>query len=465
MERELGLRSATFIVIASMIGPGIFITSGPLLELTGDPLLILLLWAVGGIIAVTGSLCYAELSAVWPHAGGEYVYLKKIFGMPLSFLAGWVSLLVGFSAAIAISAISLIEYSSQLLLGYFSHDSAAQGLLENSILMKGSAIAFIVLFSIVHMLGIKFGGTVQNYLTGFKIAFILLLIGAGLYMADWSMTHRLTEHVSSSPQTERSIPTIGLALLIIMYSYSGWNGATYVAEEIKKPEKNLPKAMLYGSIITTVLYLFLNIIFLIGSPAEQIAGKESIGLISARNLFSPAAFNIFAIGIILIILSSLSVNTMIGPRVYYAMAKDGLLFRALGRLHPRYRVPTLSIVIQMILAIVYVLFGNPRLLMEYLGFALGIFPVFAVAGLIYMRMKHPEIERPYRVPLYPLIPLFFIIISSLMLITGFAAGTYSSRIAAALLIAGVPVFYIWHIYIYKKQGISGDSKIRHENKD
>lgn len=454
-KRELGLKSAIFIVIASMIGPGVFITTGTLLELTGYPLLILGLWAAGGIIAVTGSLCYAELCAIWPHAGGEYIYLRNIFGMMFSFLTGWVSLIVGFSASIAISAISLIEYINQILKNVMPLNSPLAEMLDSPFEQKATAAIVILLFSLIHMLGAKFGSRVQNILTGIKLFIVMTLIGFGLWMVDWNLADRLVQPISSA-QSLPGVPVIGLALLIVMYSYSGWNGATYIAGEIRDPEKNLPKALLIGTILTTIIYLLLNAIFLISSPPEQIIGQESIGVISARNLFGIRLSSLFSLGIVFILFSSISVQTMIGPRVYYAMAKDGMLFRGLAKLNPRFHTPLVSIAIQMLLSIIYVLIGNPRMLMEYMGFALGVFPVLTVAGLIYMRVNHPSITRPYRVPMFPIVPLVFIASSVIMLAAGFAADTHSSWIAVAVLAAGIPVYLVWHLFIYKRRA-KGDA--------
>jgi APA family basic amino acid/polyamine antiporter len=449
LKRDLGLKSAVLIVMASMIGPGIFITTGALMEITGSPLWILALWVAGGIIAVTGALCYAELAAIWPQAGGEYLYLRNLFGFPLAFMSGWISLLAGFSASVAISAISLIDYMSRFLESVMPLDSRAVLVLDDPAARIGAASAVIIFFGLVHFHGVILGSRVQNIFTGIKIFIALALISAGLFMADWTMWQRLITPFESSLSGLEGpgIPGLGLALLIIMYSYSGWNSAAYIAAEIKDPGRNIPAALIWGTVITAVIYFLLNVVFLISSPAVELVGRESIGLISAKNLFGLPVSNLFALGIVFILLSSISVQMMIGPRVCYAMAKDRMLPGIFARVNKRLGTPTVAVLVQIILSVIYVAAGNARVLMEYIGFALCIFPVLAVAGLIYSRIKFPDIVRPYRAPLFPLVPAVFIVLSVVMLAAGFTADTFSARAALIVVLTGVPVYLVWKWYI------------------
>ena len=433
-----------------MIGTGIFITTGNVLELTMDPFVVLVLWAIGGIIALTGTLCYAELATMWPHVGGEYIYLKNSFGFLPSFLTGWISLVVGFSASVAISAISFVQYLDEFWRDVSSQVGDPSIFFGNGLFHKGLACAVILLFGAIHIHGVKSGSRIQNVLTVIKLLVVISLIGFGLYYIDWSLTDRLFSSYSEGTNNNLNIPVISLSLLIIMFSYSGWNGATYIAGEIKDVEKRLPKALFMGTVLTTILYIGLNIVFLMSTPGRELMGDNIVvGSITARNLFGVRASSLFTLGITLILLSSISVQMMIGPRVYYAMARDKMIFRALGRVNPRFETPTIAIVIQIILTIFYILVGNAALLMKYLGFALGIFPVLTVIGLMYMRKKHPEFKRPFKVPFYPITPLVFIILSTAMLLSSFFAEMKTSTIAIAVVLAGIPIFFLWRKFAHK----------------
>jgi len=444
LQRQLGLPTAILVVVASMIGTGIFITTGELLAMTHNALIILVLWIVALVVAITGSLCYAELAAMWPDVGGEYVYLKKTFGLLPSFLTGWISLVIGFTACVAITSITVAEYLHQFFNSMYGPGSALTVFFASPWNKKIFGSGIILFFGAVHIIGVRTGGFVQNVLTVLKLLIIVSLVGFGAYYIDWSQAGRLVEvYEQPAGSSGTGIPVMGLALLIVMFSYTGWNGASYLAGEIKNPEKNLPRALLIGTIVTSVLYLILNIVFILSAPGTDLMGQKAIGAVATRHLFGPGVSSFFTLAIALILLSSISVEIMIGPRVYYAMAKDKMLFASLGSVSERFKTPAFAISLQVVLSIFYVFIGNSTILMEYMGFALGIFPVVTVIGLIYMRVKHPEIPRPFKVPFFPVLPLIFIVISLFMLIAGFLAWTNTSKFALLVVLAGVPVFYIW----------------------
>ncbi len=451
LKRQLGLRTSILVVIASMIGTGIFITTGTTLFMTKSAPLVFILWLIGGVIALTGSLCYAELATMWPHVGGEYIYLKKAYGLLPSFLSGWISLAVGFSASVAVSSITLIQYLDSFLQSVSTQLGQTSYILSGPLAQKFFASLVLLVFGVIHIHGVKSGSRIQNILTILKLLVVISFIIFGLSQADWTRTDRLsaTFHDGSDTSIGGMLPVTGLALLVIMFSYSGWNGATYIAGEIKNAEKNLPKALFFGTLFTMLLYLGLNVVFIISSPGLEIMGKDTIGSTAAANLFGHKLSNLFTLGISFIMLSSISVQMMIGPRVYYAMARDNMIFSALSRVSPKFHTPTVSILIQMALAIFYVLVGNAPLLMEYMGFSLSLFPILTVIGLVYMRYRHPDITRPFRVPFFPFLPAVFILLSTGMMIAGFMAWTETSRFALLAMASGVPVFFIWRWY-YKK---------------
>ncbi len=447
LKRQLGVFTGILIIVADMIGTGIFMNTGAILGITGNAMIVLGLWVLGGIAAIAGSLCYAELATMWPDVGGEYTYLKKTFGFLPAFLTGWVSLFAGFSAPVAATALLLVQY-----LGKFVHGSAETGMLLTPWNQKIAAIAIILFFTALHIVGVKRGSFFQNFLTVLKIALVVSIIAFGLGMAEWDRADRLiAEYPAKDGSMTFSLPMMGLGFLLVMFAFSGWNGATYIAGEIKSPERNLPRILLGGTLITLVLYLLLNVVFLISSPGREIMGKEAIGAIATQNLFGETASAYFSLGIAVVLLSAVSVQTMIGPRVYYAMAKDNMMFKSLSRLHPRYETPWIAILIQSALAIFFVIAGTATTLGYYMGFALNIFPVLAVIGLMYMRFKEPGLARPFRVPLYPLTPIIYILLIVTMMAAALVNWTTTSLFAIGIVVAGIPVFYLWRWVVERKK--------------
>jgi len=441
LKRELGLPTAIFIVIASMVGPGVFITTGTILKITGNGLLVLGLWLIAGLVALTGSLCYGELASIWPEAGGEFFYLKKIYGFFPAFLSGWISLMVGFSASIATSALILVEYLNRFLLSVDGSFILKENLFFSVKSGKILAVSIVLLFALIHIRGLSFGSRLQNFLTVIKIFVILTFIAAGILAIDWGKSDRIFA-LYSTIDSVRAIPEWGIGLLIIMFSYSGWNSAAYIGGEIKNPEKNLPRALFWGTAIVLILYLLLNTVFIFSSPVSEIIGVGPIGAVVSKNLFGSGVFNLFTLGIILILLSSISVQMMIGPRVYYAMGREKMIFSKLTVIHKKYNTPYVSIIIQMFLAIFYIIFADFKYLMEYLGFTLSIFPLLAIIGVVYLRMKMPDLNRPYRVPFLPIVAGFFIFFTLFMLFSGLFNWAGSIQWGVVVLLAGSIVYFI-----------------------
>ncbi len=457
LKRQLGLMTGILIVVADMIGTGIFMTTGNILGMTASAPVVLTLWALGGLVAITGSLCYAELATMWPDVGGEYVYLKRIFGPLPAFLTGWVSLIVGFSAPVATSSLLLVQYLNRFMHIAIDPSSGATSALDGVWVQKSIAAGIVLFFGALHIVGVKRGGYFQNFLTVLKLLIVSSIIVFGLLAIDWSAGHRLTASYLAAGDGEiPGAPVIGLALLIIMFAYSGWNGATYIAGEMKNPERNMPRALLLGTIITTVLYLLINVVFLMSAEGPELMGKDEVGAVATQAIFGPGVSGIFMIGIAIILLSAISVQTMVGPRVYFAMAKDGLIFHSLSRVHPRFETPHLAILIQVILSIFYVFSGSAMTLVIYMGFALNVFPVLTVIGQMYMRRRAPELSRPYRTPLYPVVPLVYVLLTTAMMIAALMNWTTTSLVAIGVLVLGIPVFYIWRRFSVEKPAGMGE---------
>ena len=325
LKRDLGLPTAFFIVLASMVGTGIFAATGNVLAYLGSPWKVMLVWMIGGAIALCGALSYAELSSCMPESGGEYLYLRKIFGLLPAFLSGWVSLVVGFSASIAFGASVFYIYLGKFMAS-LGGDVAS---LWNK---KMISILVVSLLGAAHLWGARISSGLQNFLSIFKLSVIVLFIIFGLFALDYSQMGRLfaefNSHKNFSHQEMNigSISSLGIALLIISFCYSGWNAASYIAEEVKNPEKNLPRSLILGCLFVLVLYLFVNFIFLISVPGESILSNPAVAELSVNALFSEYSAMVFNFCTLLILLSSISVQMLIGPRVYYAMARDRVLF-------------------------------------------------------------------------------------------------------------------------------------------
>lgn len=440
LKRKLGLFTAVLIIIADVIGTGIFITTGQILEMTGSALSVLILFAVGGLIALTGSLCYAELSTMWPDDGGEYIYLKKIYGLLPSFLTGWISLLIGFSLAAAMSAITAVNYINKL---------SPETVLIGGWYAKACAAGIILVFTIAHLMGVQRGSALQNILTMLKLLIILLFITLGYYLINYDDTERLIMSYESAGT--KSFLSYGAALIIIMYAYSGWNGTTYIAGEIREPGKNMPRALVWATALITFTYLAINVVFLLSSSGQEILadGKYTIGSLAAKNLFGPSVSPLFNLSIVLILLSSVSVQMMVGPRVCYAMAQDKVIFRSLGKVSKKYFTPYAAIAVQAAIAILYAFVGFDAILkmLIYMGFALSIFPFLAVLGMVYWRYKHPAIKRPFKAPFFPLVPAIYLTLSFVMMLTTLITNTIPSLFALGVVGIGTVIFFLWKRFL------------------
>jgi APA family basic amino acid/polyamine antiporter len=437
LQRKLGLFPSTNIVVANMIGAGIFTTSGLLMAGLNNPLLMLALWVAGGVLALCGALSYGELGAAMPGAGGEYQFLSKLYNPLLGFLSGWVSFTVGFSAPIAASAMGFSEYFCRAL-------PVIPQWFENSGLMSESAtksflsIAIILIFTFIHYRGLKTGAAVQNILTILKVALILFLLIAGFLSGKGD-----TGNFSAPGGVSSGLAgwkTIGLSLMWIMFAYSGWNASTYLGAEIKNPSKILPRSLLYGTGIVLFLYLGINALFIYAINPEEMKGVISVGGLAMGNLFGPSADTLFSLLIAFALFSSLSAFIIIGPRVYYSMARDGLFFKSVARIHPKYQVPSNSIILQCIIAVIMVLSGTFEQVLTYMGFALGLFPILTVAGVFRLRHQNPSAVR---LPGFPFTQILYISVGVLILVLSFLERPVESSIASLTVIAGIPAYYMF----------------------
>jgi APA family basic amino acid/polyamine antiporter len=406
LRREIGLFTAVMLVVGNTIGTGIFTTSGFIIKELKDPGALLLVWILGGLIALFGAISYAELGKMFPRAGGEYTFLRESFGEVFGFLAGWISLIVGFSAPIAATAIAFSKYFLELL--------HLQTFEVNSKLL---AILVILFLSFVHMQKIKIGANFQAGITLFKIFFLFVFIFLGFLCIKENLNTIGIKSLIPKKETILSL-NFPVSLIYVMYAYSGWNAATYVGEEIKNPQRNIPLALLLGVLLVVVLYVGINILYVRALSVEEMSGVVEIGAKTAEKIFGGKLSFLFTVGITLGLLSVLSAMIIAGPRVYYAMARDRVFFKVFSRVHPEKETPVFSILLQAMIAIFMVLTSTFEALLLYIGFTLSLCASLTVLG--FMKLKKRFVFPAFAFILANLWMMIFAILTKpLTLLAGF----------------------------------------------
>lgn len=408
LKREIGFFTATILVIANMVGTGIFTTSGFVIKELGSPTAMLICWAAGGIFALCGALCYGELGSRYPQAGGEYVYLKETFGKWMGFLSGWISLVVGFSAPIAAAAIAFAIYLFQML-SIASEPPLVFSLMGIPVvsisLQSLVAISVVILFSVVHYHSLKVGSRVQNLLTLFKVGLVVTFIAAGFLSENGTAANFLIEAKPAAGFAEK----FAVSLIFISFAYAGWNASAYIGGEIKNPGRNIPLSLLVGTIFVTGLYLLLNVVYIYALTPAQMSGAVDVGARAAISLFGEKISKLVSGAIAIGLLSVLSAMIMTGPRVYYAMSKDRIFFELFAKVSKARHTPAHSIFLQAGIAIILIVTASYEKLLIYIGFTLSLFAMLTVVGLVRLRLKNGANPAGYRTFGYPLTPLIFIV--------------------------------------------------------
>ena len=442
LVRGLGALDGASIIVSNVIGSGIFLVPALVAVWVPDVRAMLAAWLVGGGLAFAGAMAYAELAALRPRAGGEYVYLREAFGPAAGFLSGWTSFIAGFSGAIAAGAVGLASYLGRFVpaagdttpfasipLGVVTLSFSPQTMI---------ALATIAALTAVHVMGLGPGRIVQNLLAGAKVAVLVALVAFGFTIGDGSAAH-------FAAPGEPVTPTLWLlALIPIMFSYSGWNAAAYVAEEIRDPGRNVPLAMAIGTTAVVVVYLLLNLLYLYALPLADFGAVEArIVDAAGERLFGPGFAAVLAAASVVMIAASVSAMVLAGPRVYYAMARDGQFFPAAARVHPRFRTPVAAIVAQSVWSSLLVLAGTFDQLLLYTGFAVVTFAGAAVAALFVLRRRDPSAARPFRTWGYPVVPGVFVAASGAMVVNAIWREPTASGAGVLLIAAGIPLYLLF----------------------
>src|SRR6266446_3666111 len=420
--RTIGFITASAIVIANIIGTGIFTSLGFQLADIQSGFALLMLWIVGGITALCGAICYGELSATLPRSGGEYHFLSEIYHPAVGFMAGFVSATVGFAAPVALAAMAFGKYFH----GVFNFGSPV-------------ALSFVLVWivTLFHFGNLRRGSTFQNVWTIVKLILIAALIVAGFLVQPKQPLNFLP-----APGDATSIfsGAFAVALVYVMYSYSGWNASSYIIGEVKNPERNVPRSLLAGTLIVIVAYVLLNAVFLATTPESEMRGQLEVGLIAGKHIFGENGGRIVGAVICLGLISAISSMTWIGPRVTMSMGEDHWLLRFLGRKNTG-GVPANAVIIQLLIVNLLLLTRSFELVVIYIQFALLLCSLLTVIGVIVLRRARPEIARPYRVWLYPAPPIVFAAITVWMMVYLLRSKTTESIAGLGTAIVGFLLYF------------------------
>jgi APA family basic amino acid/polyamine antiporter len=428
LKQSLTLFDMTMIAIGATIGSGIFLTPSIIAQALPVPWLILAVWVVGGLMALAGGLTFAELAAMMPRAGGEYVYLREAYGGLVGFLFGWAYFVVCNAGGLGALSVAFATY-----VGFFVPLAPAA--------LKAVAVAGLFGLTVLNVLGVKLGALFSDVFTVLKIGGIVALVAVGFSLGS-PRTTDFTTGIAALPGPIWG--SLGLAMVGVLWSFGGWQHATYASAEIRDAQWTLPHAMIIGTIVVTVIYVSANVAYLLLMTPGEMAASPHVAADAVGKVLGRAGGSFIAVAIFVSTFGVVGIYTLTAPRIYFAMAQDGLFFRKVAEIHPRFATPAVAIVTQSLWAAVLILFwGTFENLISYVVFTDWIFFALAAASLIVFRVTRPQVERPFKVPGYPFVPLFFVTMS-----VGFVGVTLVQKPAQAwaglgFLALGVPVYWYW----------------------
>jgi APA family basic amino acid/polyamine antiporter len=449
LVRQLGLFDSTMVMVGIVIGSGIFLTTGIMAKTLPSAGWILLAWVAGGLLTMAGALTYAELGAALPEAGGQYVYLREAYGPMAGFLFGWILFLVYMTGGIAGLALAFAEY-----FGYFFPSLSIQNtLLSTQVRLGGLSLPYslsagqligvgvILLLSAVNFLGVLFGKVIQNLLTVLKIGILLAIITLGFSLGKG---RAISLHLGSAGlEAGPLLMGFGVALVAVIWAFDGWNNVNFVAGEIKNPRRNLPLALILGTLLVTVLYVLTNIVYFYALPVEEMTGVVRVAEKATSTLFGTSTGALVSAVVMVSVFGSLNGSILTGPRVYYAMARDGLFFRRVDRVHPRFHTPGFAIAIQAVWASLLTLVGTFEQIFTFAMFMAILFWIAAAAAVFTLRKKRPDLPRPYKTWGYPVVPFVFILASLGILLNTLVEKPVEALAGIGLTLAGIPVYFFW----------------------
>jgi APA family basic amino acid/polyamine antiporter len=444
LVRGLGTWDAALLTIGSVVGTGIFITTGDMARVLPSPGLLLLVWAAGGLLTLAGALTYAELGVLFPRAGGIYHYLREAYGPLWGFLYGWIAFLVIMSGGIAALGVAFGEY----LGSFFPYFSTRHVLLSVPVggwtwsLSGGqvAAVIAILILTAINHLGLKEGAWVQNALTALKIGSIVAIGVLGL-LAPAPAVSALTEPAHALPPG--LLAAFGVAMIAALWTYDGWYGVTCSAGEVRDPGRSLPRGLILGTAAVVGLYLLLNLVYVRALPISTMAETPRIAETAATVLFGPGAARLVSLAVLVSTFGCLSSTILYSSRIYLPMAADGLFFPSLAAVHPRYRTPVRCLWAQTAWSLLLTLSGTYEQLYTYVVFSSVLFHAATAAAVFVFRRRRPEMPRPYRTWGYPVVPALFILACLLLIGNTLAEKPVESLLGVGLLVLGIPAFLIF----------------------
>jgi APA family basic amino acid/polyamine antiporter len=443
LVKGLGLYAATSVVAGTMIGTAIFVVPGIMVQHLGSPWLVLLVWVFAGILSLFGALGYAELGAAIPEAGGEYVYLRRSYGPWMGFLYGWTQFFVAKTGSIAAIATGFTIYLSY----FFPHLNDVLWQAETASVtlrltgLQIGATLMILLLSGLNILGVRRSGAIQTVFTASKLVVLGLLIVLGLTLGRGSFAH--FSAALGAGREASFIPAYGVATVSALWAYDGWNNLSMVSGEVSSPHRNMPRALIAGSVLVIVVYGLTNLAYFYVLTPQEIAGTSTVAADAARRFLGGAGGAFVAVGVMISAFATLNGSILAGSRIPFAQARDGLFPRGLATVHPRFHTPAVALVAQSIVAGLLALTGQYEALFTKVIFAEWLFYALVTAGIFILRRREPELERPYRTWGYPLIPAIFVILAGLLLFNTFLERRADSLWGLAMMAGGIPAYFLW----------------------
>tara|TARA_B100000446_G_scaffold121790_1_gene113759 strand:- start:37 stop:1353 length:1317 start_codon:yes stop_codon:yes gene_type:complete len=428
LKRVLSLLDATMINAGGIIGSGIFMVPATVAMFTGSASLFFMVWIAGGIVSLFGALSVAELGAAMPRAGGQYVYLSEAYGPVWGYLYGWSAVAVINTASIAAVGVAFSEY----LRFFFPITDVS---------IKGIAVATIVLLTIINILDVKSGARFQNLFTISKLGAIFVIIILGLVMEGGS-NQNLSPFFSDQSFTELVGP-LGLAMVSVLWTFDGWIFITYVAGEVKNPGRNIPLSLIFCMLIVVTIYLLLNYVLIYTLGFTGMNGSDLVVSDAASVFLGNKGAAIVTLIILISLIGANNGFVLTSARINYAMAKDKLFFYQASQIHPRFKSPANALIIQCVWASLLTFTGTFNQLITYIIFASWIFYGMSAGAVIILRNKKPDMERPYKTPLYPWIPIIFILFAIFLTINTIIEAPRDAAIGAGIILAGLPMYYYW----------------------
>jgi APA family basic amino acid/polyamine antiporter len=445
LVRGLGLLDSVLLLVSGIIGSSIFLTAKDIAGPLPHPMLFLLVWVIGGVISLFGCVAFAELGSMFPESGGQYVYLREAYGDLVAFLYGWMLFSVANGGTIAALSVASAAYTGQVF-PTVSQEHVIISLAGITLTRAHVfALLLITVLTFVNVIGLRWGTLLQNLSTWTKFAAMaaFVVLGFAIGKGDWSHFHAHGVGISMGLHPAQFLSVFGVALIAVYFAYDGWVYITWVAGEVKEPRRNVPLAMVLGVIVVGVIYIAMNMTYLYALPLGEIARHETIAHAAAVALFSPRVAVWLSLLIAVSCFSAAATCTLSGARVYLAMAQDGVFFKRMAVIHPKWRTPAFSLIGQGIWAAVLTISGRYDQLYTYVIFGMVLSYTLTVIGMFLLRWKRPEIPRPYRCTGYPWLPAIYVLVGVAWTLNTIITRPTEALWGAGIVLAGVPGYLYW----------------------